>query len=173
MKRKAKIVATLGPASSSPAVLEQLVDAGLNVARLNFSHGTHEQHAEVIAAIRSTATRKGVPIGILQDLQGPKLRLGKLAAPVALAAGQVVCLYLEGDAPPRTSEAAIPVGFVELFASVAPGDRILVDEGHVVLEVLETAARTLRARVVAAGTLSSNKGINLPGVRLAIPGFTH
>ena len=172
MKRKAKIVATLGPASSSPAVIDQLVDAGLNVARLNFSHGTHAQHAEVIAAIRSTAARKGVPLGVLQDLQGPKLRLGKLAEPVALAEAQVVRLYVEGDPAPRAAEVAIPVGFVELFASVSPGDRILVDEGRLSLEVLETAERTLRARVVAGGTLTSNKGINLPGVRLAIPGFT-
>ncbi len=172
MNRKAKIVATLGPSSNTNEVIEKLVDAGLNVARLNFSHGTHEQHAERIAAIRRISERKGVAIGILQDLQGPKIRVGALETPVHLEENQFLRMYAEGDPRPESGELEIPVAFAELFDSVAIGDRILLDDGHLALEVVETGPRTLRARVLVGGPLSSHKGLNLPGVRLTIPGFT-
>ncbi len=172
MERHAKIVATIGPASQDETTIEQLIQAGLNVARMNFSHGTHEQHAERINLVRSVAQRLGIPVGILQDLQGPKIRVGKLASPVQLTEEQLVTLYPEDDSPPQGSLCAIPVGFPELFESVHPEDKLLLDDGRLTLAVVNSATRSLTARVVVGGTLTSHKGINLPGVRLRIPGFT-
>ena len=99
--RRAKIVATIGPASDSEAALESLVRAGMNIARLNFSHGTHDQHELRVARIRAVAKKLNLPIGILQDLQGPKIRVGKLAASLQLSSGEEVCLYAAQDDPPR------------------------------------------------------------------------
>src|SRR5262245_21081313 len=99
MTRKAKIVATIGPASQAEEVLERLILAGMNVARMNFSHGTHEQHAERIARIRKVAEKLGVPVGILQDLQGPKIRVGELSDPIQLSEGEVITLYATGNTP--------------------------------------------------------------------------
>ena len=96
MKRKAKIVATIGPASDGDAMLERLLEAGVNVARLNFSHGTHEQHAARITAIRTISERMNISVGILQDLQGPKIRIGRLPSPLQLDDGQHVILYADG-----------------------------------------------------------------------------
>lgn len=172
MERKAKIVATIGPASDSEEVLEALMRAGMNVARLNFSHGTHEDHARRIARIRAVAERLGIAVGILQDLQGPKIRVGNLAAPLQLEPGQVVTLYAQEDDAPQGGEACIPVDFPELFESVHPQDRLLLDDGRLALSVISIREQTLRARVVVGGTLLAHKGINLPGVRLRIPGFT-
>ncbi len=172
MERKAKIVATIGPASDSEEMLEALMRAGMNVARLNFSHGTHEDHARRIARIRQVAKKLGVSVGILQDLQGPKIRVGDLPAPLQLMPDQVVTLYAQEDAPPASQDVCIPVDFPELFESVHPQDRLLLDDGRLTLSVLSTREQTLRARVVVGGTLTAHKGINLPGVRLRIPGFT-
>jgi len=172
IKRRVKIVATLGPASDGEAMLERLFLAGVNVARLNFSHGTHEQHAARIAAIRKVAARLGLAIGILQDLQGPKIRVGNLAAPLQLEKGQTVRLYAAQDAPPPEGGQAIPVDFCELFASVQAGDRLLLDDGRLTLEVGSVEGRALRAEVIVGGLLTSHKGINLPGVQLRISGFT-
>src|SRR5574341_959818 len=103
MNRKAKIVATIGPASQDEAVLERLVRAGVNVARMNFSHGTHEEHAARIAAVRRVSEKLNVPVGILQDLQGPKIRVGELPAPLQLSAGETVNLYAVGTEIGRAS----------------------------------------------------------------------
>ncbi|HXF85385.1 MAG TPA: pyruvate kinase [Anaerolineales bacterium] len=173
MTRKAKIVATIGPASQSEEVLEQLILAGMNVARLNFSHGTHEQHAERIACIRRVAKRLGIAVGILQDLQGPKIRVGDLPDPVQLSEGEIVTLYAAGTTPPENGGKKIPVDFRQLFASVRTSDRLLLDDGRLALEVLSVKDRdALTARVLVGGPLSSHKGINLPGVQLRISGFT-
>lgn len=172
MRRRVKIVATLGPASDGEAVLERLFLAGVNVARLNFSHGTHEQHAARIAAIRKVAARLGLAIGILQDLQGPKIRVGNLPVPLQLEKGQTVRLYAAQDAPPDKGGQAIPVDFRELFASVRTGDRLLLDDGRLTLEVDSVKGRVLSAEVIVGGLLTSHKGINLPGVRLRVSGFT-
>ena len=133
--RRAKIVATIGPASDSKQVLESLIKAGMNVARLNFSHGTHEQHQARVAAIRAAAKELGVPVGILQDLQGPKIRVGKLVTPLQLSVGENVCLFATQDDSPQTEYQLIPVDFRELFDSVHPGDRLLLDDGRVALEL--------------------------------------
>ena len=170
--RRAKIVATIGPASDSEQALESIIKAGMNVARLNFSHGTHEQHALRIAAIRAVSKRLGMPIGILQDLQGPKIRVGRLAVPIQLSIGEEVCLYATKDEAPKTDNQLLPVDFRELFDSVQAGDKLLLDDGRMALEVVSAVGRLVNAKVLVGGALSSHKGINLPGVKLRIAGFT-
>lgn len=170
--RRAKIVATIGPASDSEQALESIIKAGMNVARLNFSHGTHEQHALRVAAIRAVSKRLGMPVGILQDLQGPKIRVGRLAAPIQLSIGEEICLYATKDEAPKTDNQLLPVDFRELFDSVHAGDKLLLDDGRVALEVLTAVGRVVHAKVLVGGALSSHKGINLPGVKLRIAGFT-
>ena len=173
MTRKAKIVATIGPASQKEEILEQLIHAGMNVARMNFSHGTHEQHAERIALIRKVAERLGVPIGILQDLQGPKIRVGELPEILQLSEGELVTLYAPGTTPPDGEGQKIPVDFRQLFDSVRTSDRLLLDDGRLTLEVVSVKEQNaLTAKVIIGGSLSSHKGINLPGVHLRIAGFT-
>jgi pyruvate kinase len=170
--RRAKIIATIGPASRDEKTLERLVAAGLDVARLNFSHGTHEQHEEVIAALRRISEKTGRAIGILQDLQGPKIRVGDLPAPLQLAEGEQVILFDGQSKPPAGDGQHIPVDFRQLFESVHEGDRLLLDDGRLTLQVLSAQDNWLTARVTVGGMLTSHKGINLPGVQLRIAGFT-
>jgi len=170
MDRKAKIVATIGPASQDEAVLEKMLLAGVDVARLNFSHGTHESHAARILSLRALAKRLGHPLAILQDLQGPKIRVGVLPEPLTLLAGQQVRLYPEGTVKPVG--VSIPVDFPQLFGAVKPGERILLDDGRLVLKVQSLERKQVLAEVKTGGGLSSHKGINLPGVSLDIPAFT-
>ena len=172
MQRKVKIVATIGPASDSEEKLEALMLAGMNVARLNFSHGTHEEHAVRIERIRRISKRLGLPVGILQDLQGPKIRVGQLDAPIQLTVGERVRFFAVGDEPPQGEEKVIPVDFRELFDSVHAGDPMLLDDGRLSLTVESVHGRSLLAVVRAGGELSSHKGINLPGVRLRVSGYT-
>ena len=120
MTRKVKIVATIGPACQSEAMLEKMIRAGMNVARMNFSHGTHDQHAERIACIRRVTAKLGVSVGILQDLQGPKIRVGELAEPIQLSEGEVITLYVAGGTPQGNGEKKIPVDFRQLFDATAP-----------------------------------------------------
>jgi pyruvate kinase len=173
MTRKAKIIATIGPASMAEETLERLIHAGMNVARLNFSHGNHEQHAERIALIRRISERLGMSVGILQDLQGPKIRVGELPEFIQLSEGELVTLYTTGTMPPEEQGQKIPVDFRQLFDSVQASDRLLLDDGRLTLEVLSVKGRNaLIAKVITGGTLSSHKGINLPGVQLRVAGFT-
>ena len=171
-KRKAKIVATIGPASDSESVLRELIAAGLNVARLNFSHGTHAEHAARIQAIRKVAAELDTTVAILQDLQGPKIRVGNLDQPLVLKEAERIVFYAEDDPSPDVSEQTVPVAFVELFESVRTGDRLLLDDGRLALTVESAEPRHLTARVDVGGLLKSHKGINLPGIRLRIAGFT-
>jgi len=170
MDRKAKIVATMGPASQEEAILEKLLLAGMDVARLNFSHGTHESHAARVQSLRRVATHLGRPLAILQDLQGPKIRVGMLPELLTLTTGQQVQLYPEEAAKPFG--VSIPVDFPQLFGAVKPGDRILLDDGRLVLIVQSAGKKQVAAEVKTGGELSSHKGINLPGVSLDIPAFT-
>jgi len=183
MERKAKIVATIGPASQDDAVLERLIRAGMDVARLNFSHGTQAEHAARTSSLRRLAGSLGKALAILQDLPGPKIRIGVLPAPLTLSADQTVELYPQEDASRFTQQGslksyhhasrdAIPVDFPELFRSVSPGDRILMDDGHLELIVQQADGKMVTAQVKTSGVLSSHKGINLPGIRLDIPSFT-
>ena len=173
MIRKAKIVATIGPASRDQNVLEKLVRSGMNVARINFSHGTHEQHEQSIDMIRRVSDQLGISVGILQDLQGPKIRVGELDEPIQLSEGDPVILYATGTPCPLDGEKKIPVDFRQIFDSVRPSDRLLLDDGRLKLEVVSVVDRnTLTAKVQTGGLLTSHKGINLPGIRLRIAGFT-
>jgi pyruvate kinase len=176
--RKAKIVATIGPSSSSEETLGRLIDAGLDVARLNFSHGTHESHGAIIARIRKLSDEHNKPVTILQDLQGPKLRVGRLPdGGIPLKSGQMIILkpVEEGDNPIDAGEddtLEIPMDVPNLVESVSRGNRILLDDGHMELEVSDVGSNFLKARVVLGGTLKSHKGVNLPGAMLNIPAFT-
>jgi pyruvate kinase len=165
--RRAKIVGTIGPASDSPEVLRKLIAAGLDVARLNFSHGSHEQHARTIAAIRDAAASAGRPIAILQDLQGPRIRIGNIAEPVSVESGQTITLTTDSQA----SGGAIPVTYGSLPDDVKPGDRILIDDGLIELAVEEAGKQAIRCRVVTGGTIRPHKGMNLPGVAVSAPAF--
>ncbi len=175
MERKAKIIATIGPASQDESVIERLILSGMNVARLNFSHGTQAEHAARTSSLRRVSERLSAPLAILQDLQGPKIRVGALAAPLNLKAGQTVVLYPQEDVlhfSQHAPRASIPVDFPELFRHVESGDRILLDDGRLELTALEADGKIIVAEVKTGGELLSHKGINLPGVRLDIPSFT-
>jgi len=145
----------------------------MNVARMNFSHGTHAQHSERIALIRKVSAKMAISVGILQDLQGPKIRVGELSEPIQLSEGEEVVLYVTGTPPPENGDKQIPVDFRQLFDSVRTSDRLLLDDGRLTLEVISVKDRNaLTAKVIVGGLLTSHKGINLPGVRLRIAGFT-
>jgi pyruvate kinase len=168
MDRRAKIVATLGPASQSDMMLERLIDAGMDVARLNFSHGTHEEYKDLIKRVRAAAERANSPLCILQDLQGPKIRVGNLpASGYPLTRGETVTL-----SPHPENGASIPVDFPEMPRFVRRGGRILLDDGNLELEATSVTKDAIEATVVTGGLLKSHKGINLPGAELDIPGFT-
>jgi pyruvate kinase len=165
---RTKIVCTLGPASSTREALRSLVDAGLDVARINFSHSTHEQHAATIALIRDVGNQTGRPIAILGDLQGPRIRIGELPGPRALADGSDVVLAPEAQA--RGDE--IPVTYELLAEDVHVGDRVLINDGLLELVVLDVTKPRVTARVLHGGSLTSHKGINLPGVQVSAPSIT-
>ena len=164
---RTKIVCTLGPASSSREVIRDLMEAGLDVARINFSHGTHEQHARTIATVREVAAELDRPVALLGDLQGPRIRIGGLPAPLQLTQGQDLVLCLEGQEGPGE----VPVTY-SLAADVHPGDRILVNDGLIELVVLDVRAPRVAARVVHGGQMGSHKGMNLPGVQVSAPSIT-
>ncbi len=167
--RHAKIVATVGPASASPAVLRALFLAGVDTFRLNFSHGSHDDHAGVYAAIRALEKEVGRPIGILQDLQGPKIRLGKLEGGKRdLVTGERVRFVLEPDGDARS----VPLPHPEIFAAVAPGQDLLIDDGRVRVRVTGIEAAAIEAEIVTAGTISDRKGVNLPGTLLDLSPLT-
>jgi pyruvate kinase len=168
MERRAKIVATIGPASQEKEILEKLCAAGMNVARLNFSHGSHESYGEIINRLREVSAETQSPLCVLQDLQGPKIRIGSLPeSGVVLIAGEDVTLETK-----KGSEEGIPVDFLELPQFVKTGSRILLDDGTLELEATAVHKNRVEAKVIAGGTLHSKKGINLPGTSIDIPGFT-
>src|SRR4051812_34359874 len=165
---RTKIVCTLGPSSSSRDALRSLIEAGMNVARINFSHSTHDQHAATIALVRDVAAEMKRPIAILGDLQGPRIRIGDLDAPRELADGSDVVLVPEHVAKGEE----IPVTYDRLPDDVHVGDRILINDGLIELVVLDVDSPLVMARVIHGGRLSSHKGINLPGVRVSAPSIT-
>ena len=165
---RTKIVATLGPASREEDSLRALIQAGVNVFRINFSHGTADEHRDVIRRVRSLSDQSRVAVGVLADLQGPKMRIGKLPAPRTLKTGEVVSLCSGG-----TSAAdAIPCTFERLHEDVRPGEPILLDDGNLELTTVEVADGVVRARVVHGGVLRSGKGLNLPGTEIHAPSLT-
>ena len=170
MERRAKIIATIGPACQEERVLEKLFLAGMNVARLNFSHGTQDEHTARLITLRAISARHGLPLAILQDLQGPRIRLGRITKPLVLQAGEQINLYSESEKKP--AGISIPVDFPELFGAVHPGDHILLDDGRLVLNIQSVENNQASAKVMSGGEVSSHKGINLPGIQLDIPAFT-
>lgn len=177
MNRKPKIVATIGPASQDRDILSKLILAGLDVARLNFSHGTYEEHSKRIALIRELSIELNKPITILQDLQGPKLRVGKLPGDaVELSPGEIIVLSSQPEIAKQNDRYAgkeiIPFDVPDLETSVVPGNRILMDDGALEIEVVGVGPNSVEAQVILGGFLKSHKGVNLPRANLTIPGFT-
>jgi pyruvate kinase len=169
--RRAKIVCTIGPASNTEERLEQLLLAGMDVARLNFSHGTHEEHAQVIRLVRAIAQRQGKAVAILQDLQGPKIRTGVLqdGQSVLLQNGQTLTITTR---PVVGTAEEVSTTYLDLPRDVKPGDRILLADGIIELQVLSADASDVRCEVVHGGLLGEHKGINLPGVAVSAPALT-
>jgi pyruvate kinase len=169
--RKAKIVCTIGPASSSEAVLRDLMRAGMDVARLNFSHGTHEEHARVIDRLRRVAAKEGRTICILQDLQGPKIRTGRLKyrTPIALKKGSRLTITPRDIAGTAT---LISTTFKSLAQEVEPGSRVLLSDGLIELRVSAVRGDDVECEVVNGGLLGEHKGINLPGTVVSVPSLT-
>ena len=168
--RKTKIVCTIGPASESPEVLGRMMDAGMNVARLNFSHGTHADHAAKIALLRQIADEKGLPIAILQDLAGPKIRTGAFACgSIQLQTGAEFVLTAR-DVPGDEHEVGLT--YPELPQDVQVGDILLLADGALELRVEKVEGPDIRCRVILGGRLSSHKGINLPSRSIRAPILT-
>ena len=168
--RNAKIVATLGPASTDPELIEQLFLAGVDVFRLNFSHGSADDHRARAAALRAIERKHGRPIAILADLQGPKLRVGTFeGGPVQLAVGQPFRLQLE---PVAGSAQAVTLPHPEIFAALVPGAELLLDDGKLRLKVERCDAGSADTTVLVGGRLSDRKGVNVPGVVLPISALT-
>jgi pyruvate kinase len=166
---RTKIVCTLGPATASRDALRSLIEAGLNVARINFSHGTHEQHAETIGLVRDVAAELKRPVAILGDLQGPRIRIGDLEAPIILESGQEIVLSPE-DKVEHPED--VPITYERLAEDVHVGDRILIDDGLLELVVVDVKKPRVRARVLHGGPLRSHKGMNFPGVLVSAPSLT-
>jgi len=170
--RRTKIVATIGPATQDPNVLRSLIEAGATTLRLNFSHGTHDDHQRNIRQIRQISFELNQPVGVLQDLQGPKIRLGRFAdGPIHLQNGDI--FTLTSDIIEGTQERA-SVTYDQLAEEVPAGATILLDDGRVemVVESVDLSTRELRCRVVVGGKLSNNKGVNFPGVYLSVKALT-
>jgi len=173
MERFAKIVCTLGPSSNTESKIQSLITAGMNVARLNFSHGKHQDHEKLIKLIRDISDDRGISITILQDLQGPKLRIGKLPGhKMDLVAGDQVTLSSSETFLVDDNEKFIPFEIPDLHKSLKPGNHILMDDGNLEIEVQSVTGDRIEAVVTLGGTLKSNKGVNLPGANLNIPIFT-
>ncbi|MBP6628819.1 MAG: pyruvate kinase [Kofleriaceae bacterium] len=168
---RAKIVCTLGPASSSPERIGELIEAGMDVVRLNFSHGSHEDHARMLATVRSEAQKRGRAIAVLLDLQGPKIRVGRFATGQAeLKPGAEFTIStdpnLVGD------DRRVSTTYAGIIADVRPGDHLLLDDGYLSLVVTSVANHEVHTLVVTGGILKNNKGINLPGVEVSAPALS-
>ncbi|MEX0912555.1 MAG: pyruvate kinase [Gemmatimonadota bacterium] len=166
--RRTKIVCTLGPATSTAEKIGELMEAGMDVARINFSHADQEAHGKAIALVREVAARRNRPVAVLADLQGPKIRVGLLPEPITLKPGDSVTFAPEGE---HVGD-EIPTTYPELASDVEAGDVVLLADGLMELVVVDTAPPRAELRVIHGGILTSNKGINLPGVRMSVPSLT-
>jgi pyruvate kinase len=165
---RTKIVCTIGPASAEPAVLRSLIEAGLNVARINFSHGTHDGHTKVISAVRAVAKELGRPVAILGDLQGPRIRIGDLPAPLDIRVDSVLDFVPEEFAKGKD----VPVTYDHIAKDVSVGGRILVNDGLLEFVVEKIAPNRVTVRTVHGGEMKSHKGMNLPGTDVSAPSLT-
>ena len=164
--RRTKIICTIGPASCSEEVMRELLLAGLNVARMNFSHGTHESHAEMIARFRKVRDELKLPAAVMLDTKGPEIRLGLFDEPVEVVPGQTYTFSTVET--PGTAEKCF-VNYAELPADVKSGDMLLVDDGELSFRVEETTDTEIRCTVIDGGMMKSQKGVNIPGARLNMP----
>jgi len=173
-KRKVKIVATLGPASSSVSMIEKLILAGVNIARVNMSHGTHETHAQLISNIRQASLNIKKEIGILLDLQGPKIRVSKLPSPLSLEQGQEWCIVPESllEKTYGKMDKVIPTTYEGILKDLVTGAQILFDDGLIEAVVEKVNVDHVVIRVIVGGLLKSNKGINLPTIKVSAPSLT-
>ncbi|MDP9461855.1 MAG: pyruvate kinase, partial [Actinomycetota bacterium] len=170
MSRRAKIVCTLGPATSSSEQITALVESGMDVARLNFSHGAHEDHATAYLRVREASDRTGHAVAILADLQGPKIRLGTFAdGPVTWQTGTTVCITVEDVE--GTAE-RVSTTYKDLANDARLGDRLLVDDGKLALTVVRVEGPDVFCLVVEGGEVSNNKGLSLPGVAVSVPALS-
>ena len=171
-KNPTKIVCTLGPATESAEVLGEMLDAGMDVARLNFSHGDHESHAQILATLREVASAAGEHVGVIADLQGPKMRTGALVdgKGVELRSGQKLQIAA-GEAEPG-NEGRICTNYELLADDVEPGDVILIDDGRLELRVESVSRQVVQTTVIVGGQLGEHKGINLPNTRVSAPSLT-
>ncbi len=165
-----KIVATLGPSTNSVEMLMQLMRSGVDVVRLNFSHGTHEDHLQAIANLQEAMRSTGEIVSVLQDLQGPKIRIGAFAVPfIELKQGQAFTITTE---PILGDQTKVSTTYTNLTQDVHPGDMILLDDGKLRVRVMEVRGNDVRCEVIVGGTLSAHKGINLPNVAVSTPSLT-
>lgn len=168
--RKTKIICTIGPASNTPEKIRSLILAGMDVARLNFSHGSYEDHVKVINLIREVSADVGKPVAILQDLQGPKIRTSKLKnGPLTLTPGQKFIITTEKI---ENTDSMVSTSYTDLAKDLGPGNTILIDDGLLELKVIESDGIKLICEVVHGGVLKDNKGINIPDVKLTAPALT-
>lgn len=168
--RRVKIICTLGPATESVEVLSALVSGGMDIARLNFSHGTHEIHQATAQRLREAAKRHGRHVGLLADISGPKLRVGVLDTPLVLEVGDAVELR-EADEPP-SSEVSIPIFALGALSQLQPGEKVSFADGVIVVRVIGVSGRRVRATVEVGGTLTSRKGVNFPEAQVRLPSLT-
>jgi len=166
MRKYTKIVATIGPSCADKKILKEMIDAGMNVARLNFSHGTHSEHAELIKNIRAAEIESGEPIAIMQDLQGPRIRLGNLPKTgVTLKTGEIIALNFESI---EYKNGQLPVNFPGLEKNLKSGERILIDDGRVETKIVRVEGAVVHAEVLDGGIVSSHKGLNFPDSLLSV-----
>ncbi|MBM3451398.1 MAG: pyruvate kinase, partial [Armatimonadetes bacterium] len=170
-RRRTKIVATIGPATRSPERVAEFIAAGVDVVRFNFSHGSREQHADTIEVVRRAASQAGRTVAILQDLQGPKIRVGGLLnhKPVRLEDGADVTITTD---PEGGTAQRLSTTYPDIVRDVRPGSRILLDDGELELAVTSVDRSGVRARVIRGGQLGEHKGMNLPGVAISAPAMT-
>jgi pyruvate kinase len=167
--RKTKIICTIGPASRDRETIRRMIEAGMNVARLNFSHGTREEHAKTAAEIRDVAKELGAIVGILQDLTGPDFRIGKIPGDeMDLRSGEDIWL-VQGETGDPSS---IPISYPSLLDHIVPGNAVLLGDGEMELEVVSKEEKGIRCRVIRGGKLRSGKGLNVPGLRMDMPSLT-
>lgn len=168
--RKTKIIATIGPATLEPAVLEQLITAGMDIARINMSHATPEQARETCRRVREAAEKTGRRVGVLMDLQGPAIRTGELSVALDLKPGATIALTVRGEV--SEEEHSVDVNYDDLVDDIKTGDVVMVDNGTIQFKVLEKKHNQLKCEVLTQGTLGSRRHINLPGVRVNLPALT-
>jgi len=168
-----KIICTIGPASDTLLMLKKLIHAGMNVARLNFSHGTYEHHAQLISRIRRAAKEYKATIGIIQDLQGPRIRIGEIAENgIELKEGEHVSIVPQMQYHERKDYTVLPTHFKDLYRSVKPGAHILIADGEIDLKVTRVSGIEIHTIVLAGGIVKSHKGINVPGASFLVPSIT-